>query len=360
MHQLKHPLAKIAYPDWIKLQRENTLSNRSADHVQFIEKTSQQNEKYRLEEAAHFDEALAATTIHESPVFVIGHWRSGTTHLQNILTQDDRFGYLNVVQSLNPHAFLTRESEDIAAFKETKRFMDNVVLTGKAPSEEEVALGILSKGSFWHGYYLTDKMDYYFDKFTLFNNIDDEELMEWKKDYLHLLKKLSFRHQGKPLFLKNPPNTCRIKVLLELFPKAKFIHIRRNPYNVYFSRMKQFETAVQFKSLQEITREEWERKVFDYYRKMMQKHFDERDLIPKDQYIEVSFEDLKKAPIQQLKTIYQHLDLGNFQPAKIKFEKYLEGLQSYQQNKYAYDPKKLEEIYAHWNFTIDKWNYQKP
>ena len=360
MHQLKHPLAKIAYPDWIKLREENTLSKQATTKVEFIEKTSRQNEKYRLEEARQFEEILAATTVHESPVFVIGHWRSGTTHLQNILTHDDRFGYLNVVQSFNPHAFLTRESEDIGAFKETKRFMDNVILTGDAPSEEEVALGILSKGSFWHGYYLTDKMDYYFEKFTLFNNISEDELATWKKDYLHLLKKLTYRYQGKPLFLKNPPNTCRIKLLMELFPKAKFIHIRRNPYKVYYSRMKQFKTAVQFKSLQDITESEWEKKVFNYYKKMMQKHLEERKLIPEDQYIEISFEDLKQNPMQQLQTIYDHLDLPSFEGAKDKFSTYLASLKSYAQNDYSYDPKKLEEIYSHWSFTIDKWGYKKP
>lgn len=360
MHSLNHPLAKVALADWTKLKQENTLSDSSAAKIDFIDQASKSNERYRLAEQLEFKKAIEATEVHESPVFVIGHWRSGTTHLQNILTQDDRFGYLNVAQSLNPHAFLLRELIDIETFKVSKRFMDNVILTGRAPSEEEVALGILSSGSFWHGYYFTDKMDYYFNKYTLFQNISHQELKAWKNDYLFLLKKLSLRHQGKQLFLKNPPNTCRIKVLLDLFPKAKFVHIRRNPYKVYFSRMRQFQSAVQFKSLQNITEAKWEKNVFKYYKQMMSQHFEERKLIPKDQYVEISFEDLKAAPIHQLKTIYEKLDLPDFNSAQPSFEIYLETLKNYTQNNYQYDASKLDEIYKHWSFTIDKWAYDKP
>lgn len=357
---MDHPLAKISYPDWNNLKEQNILSESAAEKLKFIEQSSKQNEPYRIKEHSMYAEAIAQTTIHESPVFVIGHWRSGTTHLQNILTQDDRFGFLNVAQSMNPHAFLLREAADIDEFKETTRFMDNVVLNGLVPSEEEVALGILAEGSFWHGYYLTDKMDYYFNKFTLLNDINEIDLENWKSDYKYLLKKLTLRHKGKPLFLKNPPNTCRLKILLEMFPKAKFIHIKRNPYKVFFSRMRQYNTAIRFKSLQEISEEQWEQKVFSYYKSMMAKHFEERNLIPDNQYIEISFEDLKSDPMVQLKTIYDHLDLFDFEGANDKFKSYLNSLQSYKQNKYQFDENKLDQIYSHWNFTIDKWAYKRP
>ena len=33
------------------------------------------------------------------PVFVIGHWRSGTTHLHYLLSQDQQFSYLEAFQA---------------------------------------------------------------------------------------------------------------------------------------------------------------------------------------------------------------------------------------------------------------------
>lgn len=43
------------------------------------------------------------------PLFVLGIWRSGTTHLHNLLAQDDRFAYPNTYQTSFPHTFLTTE-----------------------------------------------------------------------------------------------------------------------------------------------------------------------------------------------------------------------------------------------------------
>ncbi|WP_427846519.1 sulfotransferase [Aromatoleum aromaticum] len=38
------------------------------------------------------------------PIFVLGHWRSGTTHLHNLLSLDPQFAYPNFYQVTNPRA----------------------------------------------------------------------------------------------------------------------------------------------------------------------------------------------------------------------------------------------------------------
>ena len=42
----------------------------------------------------------------EGPVFVLGHWRSGTTLLHEILALDPQFEAPTTYQCLNPHSFL--------------------------------------------------------------------------------------------------------------------------------------------------------------------------------------------------------------------------------------------------------------
>lgn len=44
------------------------------------------------------------------PLFVLGHWRNGTTLLHNLLTVDQRFAFPNNYQSLFPNSFLTAGS----------------------------------------------------------------------------------------------------------------------------------------------------------------------------------------------------------------------------------------------------------
>jgi len=39
------------------------------------------------------------------PLFVLGIWWSGTTHLHNLLSKDDRFAYPNAYEVFFPHVF---------------------------------------------------------------------------------------------------------------------------------------------------------------------------------------------------------------------------------------------------------------
>ena len=45
----------------------------------------------------------------EAPLFILGHYRSGTTHLHNLLALDPQFAAPTVFQVLNPHTFLGTE-----------------------------------------------------------------------------------------------------------------------------------------------------------------------------------------------------------------------------------------------------------
>ena len=75
------------------------------------------------------------------PLFILGHWRSGTTHLHNLLARDEQFAYPNMWQALNPHTFLSTERYSaimkLAAPK--TRLIDNVAFAPNLPFEDEFA-----------------------------------------------------------------------------------------------------------------------------------------------------------------------------------------------------------------------------
>lgn len=44
--------------------------------------------------------AIASQPLHPQPVFILGHPRTGTTHLHNLLSQDtDRFAYCDTLMA---------------------------------------------------------------------------------------------------------------------------------------------------------------------------------------------------------------------------------------------------------------------
>ncbi len=49
------------------------------------------------------------TPIREAPVFIVGHWRTGTTLLHELLILDDRHNFPNTFECLCPHHFLWTE-----------------------------------------------------------------------------------------------------------------------------------------------------------------------------------------------------------------------------------------------------------
>jgi hypothetical protein len=139
------------------------------------------------------------------------------------------------------------------------------------------------------------------------------------------LQKLSWKSQ-RPLVLKSPTHTCRIKLLLELFPDAKFIHIRRHPFEVFRSMKKMLAIALRFWQLQKGDRIDWEERTIRQYREMYEAYFEERSLIPEGRLHEVSFEDLEADPMGQVRAVYQALRLPDFAVFEPAVRRFPEGL----------------------------------
>jgi hypothetical protein len=81
----------------------------------------------------------------EAPWIILGHFRSGTTHLHNMLAIDRSFAYPTLYQTMNPHSFLSTE----AIFGRSARLLwmrhrpqDNVAIDPTVPAEDEFAVAI--------------------------------------------------------------------------------------------------------------------------------------------------------------------------------------------------------------------------
>src|SRR5699024_4118634 len=157
------------------------------------------------------------------------------------------------------------------------------------------------------------------------------------KDALHLMaKKLLFQNgRDKTVIFKSPSNTAKIKLLLELYPDAKFIHIYRNPYRVFKSSVKMEKEAIPFCSFQPSNLESLKEYIIWQYREMYQSFFEDKDLIPKNNFTEISYEALVQDRVGTIKKIYQDLNLGSFDKVKPALVSYIESISDYETNNYA-------------------------
>lgn len=301
----------------------------------------------------------------KDPIFIIGHWRSGTTHLHNILCQDPQMAYTTTFQSVFPDTLFNKAGRFI--FEGFAKILipgtrkgDNVTLGTSLPQEEEFAIGDKTPISFYYFWMFPRSLKKFYDRFIRFENIDTAVIDSWKRDYQLLIKK-AIKNTGRPRFLsKNPPNTGRIKTLLQMYPNARFIHIHRNPVEVYLSTQNFFDKMLPHLQLQSIDSAALNSDIFELYKNIMTDYLEQRDLIPTGRLIELSFEDLEAKPMICLKKLYQDLHLSGFENSQPHFEAYLDKMKSYKKNKHEITEKSINKIKKEWGFVMKEWTYDIP
>jgi omega-hydroxy-beta-dihydromenaquinone-9 sulfotransferase len=354
-------LAGITAGEWWRLLRATRFGldpvywHRAA----MITVASLLNSYYRRKEARMYDALIEPVRV-PPPLFVLGHWRSGTTHLHNLLAQDtDRFAYANTYQVVNPHTFLCTETTNTRRFAwmvPDKRPMDNMALSFQTPQEDEFAPCLMSLRSLYLGISFARLEDQYL-RYLTFRDVPRAELEEWKAAYIWFLKKLTLKC-NRPLVLKSPPHTARIRILLDLFPGARFVHVHRDPYTVFQSCRHYFDTAMWHTYLQRPDLAGIDNRILNRYTVLYDAFFQDRDLIPDGQFHEMRFDDLERDPLGQLRQLYERLDLGRFDPVEPRMIRYLDSLRGYRKNTFSeLDPPMRQRVARAWERSFAAWGY---
>ena len=304
-------------------------------------------------------------SIDKEPVFILGHWRSGTTHLHNLLCQDPQMGYTTTFQSVFPDTLFNKTGRFL--FENFTRLLipgkrkgDNVSLDSTFPQEEEFALGDKTPISFYYFWMFPRKIINYYNSYVRFRGVKVDELDSWKRDYQLLIKKALKNTKGQRFLSKNPTNTARIKVLLDMFPNAKFIHIYRNPVEVFLSTQNFYKKMLPHLQLQSIEQEKIDKHILHIYKNLMNDFFEQKELIPSGNLIEVSYEKLEENPVGILKNIYEKLDLQGYENTGPMFRKYLKHTESYKKNIHYITKELLQKVLHEWDFAMKKLNYTVP
>ena len=91
---------------------------------------------------------------------------------------------------------------------------------------------------------------------------------------------------------------------------------------------------------------------------MYEAFFEERELIPTGRLVEISFEELERDPLAQLRIIYQRLQLPAFDAVEPAVQAYVASLAGYQKNVFPPLPDPLRKrIISSWQRCFDAWGY---
>ena len=182
----------------------------------------------------------------------------------------------------------------------------------------------------------------------------------WRQAFLSFVKKLSWKHR-RPLILKSPTHTARIRLLLEIFPDARFVHIHRHPRDVFHATRRLCERALPYFYLQRPELGDLSGGIVRRYLTMYDAFFRDRDLIPAGRFHEVAYEELDRDPVREIARLYKALELPSFTEVEPALRKYVGSLDGYRKNVNPPLPEAVrEEIHRSWRKSFESWGYELP
>ena len=302
----------------------------------------------------------AEASMSQDPIFIVGHWRSGTTHLYNVMSRSEAFGYVSPIATGLPWDFLLLDrmlGPLLRATLPSDRFIDRIPVKPDSPQEDEIALANMQRLSFYHGLYLPQRFDAEFDRGIFLDGASESDIDRWARRVKHFYKKLERKQPGRRLLIKNPVYTARVGLIRRVFPGAKFIHIYRDPRRVLPSMRNFYAVLFRQLGLQAADGVDIDEIILRAYPRMMERLFADAAGLPDGDIAHVRFEDFEKTPLDEARRIYDALALDGFERDRPAYEEYVASVKGYKKNTYRADPEIERLVRDRWGDWLERLGY---
>ena len=317
-----------------------------------------------------FGKRLAKAELHGPPVFIIGHWRSGTTLLHELMVLDERYSSPSTYQCFAPHHFLVSEwffRRFLGWLLPGKRPMDNMAAGWEHPQEDEFALMNMGLPSPYR--HIAFPREAPVDlNYLDFQDVDSESMGRWLKTLRRFLLGVS-TVTGRPLVIKSPTHTGRIAALANEFPDARFIHVTRDPRSLFPSTCRLWTSLADVQGMQvprplsetesaDVADSPEKQYVIECLRRMYNSFLRDRENLDNNRIIDIRYEDLVADPVATLENVYQTLRLSDFDSVRPVIENWSKNEhRAYRTNKHNLSSQDESAIRSAWNHYFETYGY---
>jgi|GEM_PF-312498 len=269
-------------------------------------------------------------------LFVLGYYRSGTTHLHYLLSCDPRLATPRWYQMLAPQGFAaswTLLRFLLVPFLSSKRPQDDVAYGPEYPAEDDFGLCNLAGIGTMPGRMILPGCWEHYRRYQTLEGLTPKELEGFRRAQTTLSWKLAALNPGRRLLLKTPAHTARVRELVGLYgPQARFIHLHREPTSVLRSNVAMHRRLEPF-LLQDHPGDEVIRdRIVEEYDRTERAFLADLDRLPdrgRGVVARVRYEDLIADPIGQLARAYGELGLTLSPEFAARLVGYLRTVESY-------------------------------
>jgi hypothetical protein len=350
----------LTLANWLRLLAQRpTLQWSRAGRIAGVTAAACANSVLALAERIVYARGTSPIGESPTPLFILGHWRSGTTLLHSWLLQDPQFTAPTVYQTWFPEHFLLTErwlSRLTAPLLPATRPMDNMPFMWDGPGEEEMALLLTTLLSPYLVAAFADQPENVKRLDNLQRGLSVGERQRWQRQFLRFLGKVALRRPGT-LVLKSPPHTGRIPLLLELFPEARFLYIVRNPYEVFASTRHLHTVLCRENGFSRAAPADLHERILSTYSDLYQAYHLQRALVPEPRRMELRYEDLIADPVGMLRTVYGHFGFEGADRIAERLQPHLDRHRNYSRNVYELDDDLRREIAERWGPAFRRYGY---
>ena len=317
---LFRPFFNLSFSAWRRIRRKyaDAPIPRFVD-LRFITAGLMLSGLQRLQNSL-FRDALNEVEIRR-PIFILGHWRSGTTLLHELMALDGQLLSPTTFQCFNPQRFLLSGNPRHA---EAERPTGDVVVTASSPQKEEFAFLCAGAVSPYEAFLFPEALRDV-DKLCDPDVFDPADAKLWEVVVMGFLR--AVLHAGgkdKRLLLKSPSNSMRVPRLRQLFPDAVFINLTREPQAVCASTVRMWETMWNRYAIgHPLNRPAIEEQVSSIHERLQTKLQKSARDMPTNRFATITYEELVADPANTIAKLYKMLELGDCAKLSPRYAEYI-------------------------------------